>query len=126
MCAGAALSAAGTPRLGPVPARSAGVVEIRMVDVSTTEYRFVPSDVTVSPGDTVRFRQTGRMPHNVDFRDVPAGSRLSAAKAGPYLIKTGETYDLVIDSRFAGGRHAYVCTPHEAFGMKGTLTVAGQ
>ena len=100
------------------------VVVVRMVDVSPTEFRFEPAAVTVAPGDTVRFEQTTVMPHNVEFRDVPDGTNLGAAQMGPFLTKPGETYDVVINSRFAAGVHHYVCTPHELLGMKGTLTVA--
>lgn len=108
------------------PATSRGqVVVVKMVDVSTTEYRFEPADVTVHPGDTVRFEQTGSMSHNVEFREVPAESQLGDRQMGPYLTAPGETYDVVIDARFTDGVHKYVCTPHETLGMKGTITVGG-
>jgi plastocyanin len=79
--------------------------------------------VTAGAGDTVRFVQAGAMPHNVDFKAVPAGTNLAAARTGPFLTKAGEAYDLVIDGRFAAGAHQFSCMPHEALGMKGTLTV---
>jgi plastocyanin len=100
------------------------VVVVKLVDISPTEYRFQPSDVTVAPGDTVRFEQMTPMPHNVEFREVPAGTKLGPAQMGPFLTKAGEVYVLAIDSRFAPGLHRFVCTPHETLGMKGTLTVA--
>jgi plastocyanin len=99
------------------------LVVVKMVDVSATEYRFEPAILTAGAGDTVRFIQSGAMPHNVDFKAVPAGTNLGAAKTGPFLTKAGETYDLVIDGRFAAGIHQFNCMPHEALGMKGTLTV---
>lgn len=106
------------------PAPPAGrLVVVRMVDVSPTEYRFDPSAIVVAAGDTVRFTQTGTMPHNVEFRVTPAGTALGAGKTGPYLTKAGDTYDVVIDDRFAAGEHQFVCVPHEPLGMKGTLTV---
>ena len=100
-------------------------IVVKMVDVSPTEYKFEPANITVNPGDTVRFEQTGVMPHNVEFRDMPAGSNLGAAKMGPFLSATGETYDVIIDGRFTAGKHNYVCTPHEALGMTGSITVSG-
>jgi plastocyanin len=42
---------------------------------------------------------------------------------GPFLLATGETYEVVIDDRFKPGTHKYVCTPHELMGMVGTITV---
>ncbi len=109
----------------PVPAaRPAGkVIVIQMVDVSPTAYKYEPAVVTAQPGDTLRFTQGGAMPHNVDFKATPAGASLGAAKTGKFLTKAGETYDLVIDARFPAGAYQFACTPHEALGMKGTLTV---
>lgn len=101
-------------------------IVVKAVDVSATEYKWEPADVTVNPGDTVRFQQTTAMPHNVEFRGVPAASKLGDLKMGPFMSQPGETYDVVIDTRFSAGKHDYVCTPHEAMGMKGTITVAGK
>lgn len=101
------------------------VIIVKMVDVSNTEYKFEPSEITVQPGDTVRFVQAGAMPHNVDFRVMPEGTDLGDARMGPFLTTPDETYDLVIDGRFAAGEHEFVCTPHEFMGMTGTLTVEG-
>lgn len=107
----------------PASAPAGKLVVVKMVDVSATEYHFEPAAVTVGAGDTLRFTQTGAMPHNVDFKAAPAVAALGAAKTGPFLTKPGQTYDLVIDGRFPAGGYQFACTPHEALGMKGTLTV---
>lgn len=99
------------------------LIVVKMVDVSATEYRFVPAAITANAGDTVRFEQTAAMPHNVDFRDVPATTKLGDSKTGPFLAAVGEKYDVVIDGRFGAGVHNFVCTPHETMGMKGSITV---
>lgn len=105
---------------GPAPV----TVEVRMVDKSPTEFVFEPAEVTVRPGDVVRFVQTGVMPHNVEFRAVPEGVELAGdVQMGRYLTRKGETYDLVIDERFGAGKYDYVCTPHSALGMTGTISV---
>lgn len=104
---------------------SGNVIIVKMVDVSTTEFKYEPADIIVQPGDTVRFIQTGAMPHNVDFRVMPEGTDLGDAKMGPFLTTLDETYDVVIDGRFVEGEHEFVCTPHEFMGMIGTLTVEG-
>jgi plastocyanin len=100
-------------------------IVVRMVDISATEFKFEPAEITVRPGDVVQFVQAGAMPHNVQFKDGPAGSDLSSLLMGPFLTQPGETYDVVIDERFTAGSHPFVCTPHELMGMKGTLTVEG-
>ena len=109
---------------GPTPP-AGRAIEVRMVDVSATEYRFEPAQISVLPGDTVRFIQAGAMPHNVEFQQVPPGTNLGSAKMGPFLLKKGDTYNVAIDARFATGAHSFVCTPHQGFGMRGTITVAG-
>ncbi len=99
------------------------VVTVRMVDKSATQYVFEPADITVAPGTVVRFELTGFIPHNVEFKEVPAGTDLGDARLGPFLLTKGATYEITIDERFVAGTHEYVCTPHEMMGMKGTITV---
>lgn len=99
------------------------MVVVKMVDKSSAQWRFEPAEVTVKPGDTVRFVLEDAVPHNVEFKKVPKGTKLGEARMGPFLMTKGETYDIVIDGRFAAGIHEYVCTPHEPMGMKGTIKV---
>lgn len=105
------------------PPATAKLVVVKMVDVSATEYRFEPAQVTLAPGDTLRFVQTAATPHNVDLRGTPAGAQVGAAQMGPYLTVSGDSYSLVMDARFPAGTYQYVCTPHEMLGMKATFTV---
>lgn len=98
-------------------------IEVRMVDKSSAEWRFVPSDIKARRGDTVRFVLEDIVPHNVEFTDVPEGSNLGAVKMGPFLMQKGQTYEIAIDDRFALGTHKFVCTPHAAMGMKGSMEV---
>lgn len=108
----------------PRPAAAPKLVRVAMVDVSPTAYKFEPSAISASAGDTLRFTMSGMMPHNVEFRATPPGAALGAAKSGPYLAKAGDSYDLILDARFPAGEYQFVCVPHEALGMKATLTVA--
>jgi len=101
------------------------VVLVKGMDVSATEFKWSPADITVNPGDTIRFEQTTTTPHNVEFKETPAGVDLGAAKVGPFLVTKGEHYDLAVDGRFKPGVYKFVCTPHESMGMKGTITIAG-
>jgi len=101
------------------------LVTVNMVNVSATHYAFQPSQIAVHQGDTLRFVQTGAMPHNVQFVRSPVGTNLGAAQMGPFLTAAGQHYDLVIDGRFAIGVHDIVCTPHVSMGMTGSITVSG-
>ncbi len=99
------------------------VFVIEMVDISPTEFEYRPAHVTVTPGSVLRFVQTGVMPHNVDWRAGPPGADFGASRLGPFLIQPGTVYEVAIDDRFPAGDYAFVCTPHEFMGMKGTMTV---
>jgi len=98
---------------------------VKMVDVSDTEFKFEPAELTVNPGDVVQFVATSVTPHNVDFRSLPEGVDLGDQSVGPYLMEDGAIYEITIDDRFVAGDYGYVCTPHEFMGMTGTFTVAG-
>lgn len=122
----AVLAALALPALAAAqaPGAKGRTVVVKMIDKSATEYVFEPANVTVRPGDVIQFVQTGSMPHNVDFKAVPAGVELGDRKTGPFLSTANETYEITIDKRFTKGSYSYVCTPHEAMGMKGVITVA--
>ncbi len=86
-------------------------------------YAFEPANILAQRGDTVRFVEAAGAIHDVHFTVQARGARLGAAATSPYFSAKGQTYDLVIDQRFAEGTYEYVCEPHEAIGMKGTLVV---
>jgi plastocyanin len=111
--------------LAQTAARPAGhLVVVKLVDRGgSTPYAFEPAKVSVQPGDTLRFLEDAGVVHNVRFKTHPSGANLGKATAGPYLTTKGQKYDLVIDGRFAPGSYDFVCDPHEAMGMRGTLTV---
>lgn len=114
---------AATSSFAQTPKPAGKLIIVKMVDVSATAFRFEPAAVTVQPGDTVRFQQTTTTPHNASFTDAPAGSNLGEAQTGPYLITQGQTYDVLIDSRFVGGTYKVICVPHQGMGMVEVLTV---
>ncbi len=99
-------------------------IEVTMATLSPTSFAFQPSQIAGHPGDTLRFVQSGPMPHNVQFLRVPAGASLGAAMMGTFLTVPGQVYTLVLDERFVAGSYDFTCTPHQAMGMNGTLTVA--
>lgn len=93
--------------------------------VGMVDFAFEPADLTVRPGDVIRFTQKGIQPHNVEFRRVPRGVDLGGTRMGPFLVKKDDVYELRIDARFKPGIYEFVCTPHELMGMKGRFTVLG-
>ena len=106
------------------PAVAAHLVVIKLVEdaKSSHPYAFVPTTVTVTRGDTVRFLQVANTPHDVRFTKIPSGAKIGLPTS-PMLIARGDKFELVIDARFPAGVYAFVCDPHEALGMKGSLTV---
>jgi manganese oxidase len=118
---------AATAACSTAEAREEGrTIVVKMID-DGAETRFEPAHIDVRKGDIVRFEQHGVMPHNVQFvaNEAPRGAELSDAWNGPYLSSKGESYEVVIDDRFADGDYTYVCTPHIATGMVATMTVSG-
>ncbi|HEV2180284.1 MAG TPA: plastocyanin/azurin family copper-binding protein [Gemmatimonadaceae bacterium] len=99
------------------------LITVHLVDRPNGQFGFDPGTINAQRGDTVRFVQQSSAPHNVSFRTHPKDAKLGDAAVGPYLLNNGQTYDLVIDTRFPDGTYTFACDPHESVGMKGTLTV---
>lgn len=128
----------------PVPSHveaETGETASDTVTIEMVDFAFEPSEVTVGRGDVVRFVQAKSSPHNVEFTETPDGTELGdeyvvpvdeigtraapypPPRMGPYLTEKGETYEFVVTDAFAAGEYRYICTPHEALGMKGRLIV---
>ena len=121
---GVAIVACGSVAFMPLGKAPVGkTIVVKMIDKSPTEFTYEPAQVTANPGDVVQFVQVSATPHNVDFRETPAGADLGAAKTGEYMLTPNQKYELRIDARFKAGNYKFVCTPHEALGMKGSLTI---
>jgi plastocyanin len=95
--------------------------------------RFEPASITVHPGDTVVWTNTGAVPHNVQFwaDSIPAAGKkalegampkTTAPLAGPMLLGADETYTVSF-AKAAPGVYKYYCLPHLALGMVGQITV---
>lgn len=101
----------------------ANVIEVKMVDISPTQFAFAPAKITVKQGDIVRFTQVRANMHNVEFTGFPTGVDLGDLKVGPYLMAADQVHEFTIDKRFTVGVYDYICTPHEMMGMKGQIIV---
>ena len=93
-------------------------------------YRFEPVDITIKPGDGVRWTMVSGGPHNVAFQNVANGkAQLSANMpnqisdlSSPMLLNPNEKYEVSF-ANVPAGKYDYICTPHIATGMKGSVTV---
>ena len=90
------------------------------------QMQFVPGHVTIRAGQTVTWRNVGAMVHTSTCdpgraqRPEHAVLPVGAEPWDSGLIRTGESWSRTFD---IAGEYAYVCTPHEAGGMIGSLTV---
>lgn len=114
------------------PAAPPATHRIRMMQAGS-QYKFDPATLTIKTGDIVEFVNVSGGPHNIQFdKDhVPAGAKevLNAAMKqrmgdlqGPFLTQPNQVYSI----SFAGapkGTYVFFCLPHQALGMKGTITV---
>ncbi len=119
------------------PASTAGAGtthDVNMVLEGASTYKFVPSDITVKPGDKVVFHNVSGGPHNVAFwaDSIPAGAKelLEPQMPNPIgplsselLIDPGATLSISFANAPAG-EYRFTCTPHLAMGMRGKITVA--
>lgn len=127
-------SAGATTSAAPAAGTAAPVTgtwhEVKMVG-DEKGYRFEPADLTIKAGDGVRWVMISGAPHNVSFQNVAADAKaqLSANMpnqlsdlSSPMLLNANEKYEV----SFAGvkaGKFDYLCTPHLANNMKGSITV---
>lgn len=115
----------------PTPV-SGKTVTVNMVG-DVKGYRYEPSAITIAPGDGIKFVNVSGGPHNVTFwaDSMPSGAakilsenmpNTTAPLMGPLMVTPNETYTVSFNGAPAGVYHFY-CTPHQALGMKGTITV---
>jgi plastocyanin len=83
------------------------------VDVSASDTSFTPSELTVAPGDTVKWTNNGGT-HNVHFEDGQFDQPAEPAPVWP---------DPVQHTFPSAGRFAYYCEQHRDSGMTGVITV---
>ena len=127
-------ASADAPAMAPsTPAATGATVDVNMELVGST-YKYDPATITVKAGDVIRFHNKSGGPHNVAFdaAGIPSGSAaaidaaLGATKMGPLTGALVIEPNAVITFNTAGlpaGAYNFHCTPHQALGMKGVLTV---
>jgi len=117
----------------PAAAATGASVNVDMV-LEGTAYKYVPSEIKVKSGDVINFKNVSGGPHNVAFKPgaIPSGAEgpidaaLGSNKMGPLtgnlVVEANKDFTLATTG-FPKGDYEFHCTPHEALGMKGKLTV---
>lgn len=105
--------------------------EIKMVG-DAQGYHYVPANITVKPGDGIKFIMVSGGPHNVAFdpATIPADSKdqlfanmpNSTDGSSPMFLNANEAWTLSLGN-IKPGKYPFHCTPHLAMGMKGEITV---
>jgi plastocyanin len=129
-----ATAAPATPAAGTATGTAAPVTgtvhEVKMIG-DEKGYRFDPVDITVKAGDGIKWVMVSGGPHNVQFENIAADvkAQLSANMpnqlsdlSSPMLINPNETYEVSF-ANVKPGKYSYLCTPHLANNMRGTVTV---
>ncbi|HYW12945.1 MAG TPA: plastocyanin/azurin family copper-binding protein [Longimicrobium sp.] len=118
---------AAAPAAGATVTPDAGgqVHEVKMVSTQGgASGEFQPKTLNVKKGDVIRWVMAdGTVMHNVSFTQAdgnPAG--FAAPADSPYLTQAGQSFEYKVD--LAAGTYNYVCVPHEAMGMLGSITVS--
>ena len=103
--------------------------------VDMTAAAFEPAELTVKAGDTVAWKFVGGEPHSVTAYDdgIPEDADYWASgdfdnedaaregwANGKGAVASGQSYVHTFET---AGEHEYVCIPHEAAGMVGTIIV---
>ena len=106
--------------------------DVKMIG-DASGYKYDPSNLTIKQGDAVKFTVVSGPPHNVSFYadSIPANAsaQLNANMPNPMSPLTSPLFNNPNESytiSFAGvpkGTYKFFCTPHQALGMHGQITV---
>lgn len=83
------------------------------VEIEIRNFEFSQPELRITPGTTVRWRNTTANYHTVTPDGHPAWTQWQTAG-------TGETFEVRFDQ---AGAYPYYCMPHRALGMTGTVIV---
>jgi plastocyanin len=90
-----------------------------VVNVSITEYRFGPQDITIKAGTQVVWTNDGMLAHTVTGNTFASGQLAPPIGGGAYGMTSGQTYTSTFSTP---GTYAYHCSNHPSL-MTGTVTV---
>lgn len=125
----AGTTTAATPTAAPAPTTGKWH-EIQMLG-DEKGYRYEPATLTIKSGDGVRWTMVSGAPHNVQFENVAADAKAQVMAnmpnqltelGSPILLNPNEKYEMSFNG-VKPGKYDYICTPHLANNMKGSITV---
>ena len=91
----------------------AATFEVKMGS-DTGMLQFVPADLTIKTGDTVKWINNKTAPHNAVFE-------VEGVKSHKQLVfSPGESYETTFSE---AGEYSYYCEPHRGAGMVGKIVV---
>src|SRR5690606_28787966 len=96
--------------------------DVQMV-LEGTEYKYVPEQLTVKPGDAIRYINVSGGPHNVAFwaDSMPSGAESAISQAmgetmgplqGILLVEPNAEYTVNLPASTPTGDYKIYCTPH--------------
>jgi plastocyanin len=94
-------------------------------------YVYKPTDLTIKAGDGVRWTMVSGPPHNVQFQNVAADAKGQLAAnmpnqltelGSPMMLNANEKYEVSF-ANVKPGKYDYICQPHLANNMRGSITV---
>ena len=102
-------------------------------DAEQETYRFTPPLITARPGDVLRFRAGGGVPHSIAFEGAGlneatrealngAMNRRTADLSSPLLTSEGAEYRIVVP-RVPPGIYQLYCLPHRAYDERAQLRI---
>jgi plastocyanin len=125
---------AATPAPGGAAAFVAPTGTIHTVNMvgDAQGYRYEPANITVKPGDGIKFVMVSGGPHNVAFdpATIPADQKdqlfanmpESMDGSSPMFMTPNQEWTLSLGN-IKPGKYPFHCTPHLAMNMKGEITV---
>jgi len=104
------------------PSFAAATKEVLMGD-NSGQLVFVPKEISVCKGDTVKWIINKAGPHNVVFDEeaIPKGVSQEAISMEGQIGEEGDSFEMSFD---VAGTYEYYCEPHRSAGMNGILKVA--
>jgi len=88
--------------------------------ISNSGETFVPADITINLGDTVKFE----LDNIHEVREVSQSTWQSSGTTGlPGGFTTSFGGGTILPAQLGIGTHYYVCVPHASGGMKGSIVV---
>ena len=121
--AAAPVVAAATATSAPAAAAVAASTTVNMTD----DFKFDPAAITIAKGATVTWKGPGTQPHTVTFDPAKAMNKshiVLPSGVAPFdsgILNPGQSYSHIFT---VAGDYSYICIPHEAMGMIGTIKVS--